>query len=202
MQGIVAYHVILTAYGFWLPNDPRGSWSKSVRSPDLFRVGGAVTPAGTRRSVAARPHDRLKRLAGKAALKREPVRFTGEQARAIVQGFGRRAKHGGAMIYALAIMPDHCHLLLSPPPIEITRFITQLKGAGTLSLKQAGLLPEAEQPGRTPPVWARRAWKVFCYSSQDVARCTRYINNNPIKAGLPRQTWRCITPYRERHNPS
>ena len=23
------YHVILAAYGFWLPNDPRGSWSDS-----------------------------------------------------------------------------------------------------------------------------------------------------------------------------
>lgn len=24
------YHLIMTAYGFWLPNDPRGSWSEFV----------------------------------------------------------------------------------------------------------------------------------------------------------------------------
>jgi hypothetical protein len=24
--GVIAYHVIITNYGFWLPNDPRGSW--------------------------------------------------------------------------------------------------------------------------------------------------------------------------------
>ena len=25
------YHLILPMYGFWLPNDPRGSWSEYVR---------------------------------------------------------------------------------------------------------------------------------------------------------------------------
>src|SRR4051812_39201122 len=29
---IVGYHVIFSAYGFWLPNDPRGSWSDFVGS--------------------------------------------------------------------------------------------------------------------------------------------------------------------------
>lgn len=29
---VLAYHVIFGAYGFWLPNDPRGSWSKFVAS--------------------------------------------------------------------------------------------------------------------------------------------------------------------------
>jgi len=27
---VIGFHVILTAYGFWLPNDPRGSWSEFV----------------------------------------------------------------------------------------------------------------------------------------------------------------------------
>ena len=34
-----AYHAVFTAYGFWLPNDPRGSWSDFVRSWELFRAG-------------------------------------------------------------------------------------------------------------------------------------------------------------------
>ena len=36
-MGVVAYHVIITNYGFWLPNDPRGSWS------DLVRLVGIVS---------------------------------------------------------------------------------------------------------------------------------------------------------------
>ena len=31
------YHLILPMYGFWLPNDPRGSWSDYVRSWELAR---------------------------------------------------------------------------------------------------------------------------------------------------------------------
>jgi hypothetical protein len=30
MAMILGYHVIFGAYGFWLPNDPRGSWSDFV----------------------------------------------------------------------------------------------------------------------------------------------------------------------------
>jgi len=29
---IVGYHVIFGMYGFWLPNDPSGSWSEFVGS--------------------------------------------------------------------------------------------------------------------------------------------------------------------------
>lgn len=36
---IHAYHFILSAYGFWLPNDPRGSWSDFVGAWELFRYG-------------------------------------------------------------------------------------------------------------------------------------------------------------------
>jgi hypothetical protein len=40
---IRGYHVIFGAYGFWLPNDPRGSWSEFVGSWELFRFGAATT---------------------------------------------------------------------------------------------------------------------------------------------------------------
>src|ERR671928_232003 len=52
-----AYHLIITAYGFWLPNDPRGSWSDFVRAWELVRFGKA-TKTDERRSLAHRPHDR------------------------------------------------------------------------------------------------------------------------------------------------
>ena len=37
---VIAYHLIWTAYGTWLPNDLRGSGSRGVGSP---RAGGAGT---------------------------------------------------------------------------------------------------------------------------------------------------------------
>lgn len=29
-------HIILSAYGFWLPNDPRGPWSDFVGAYELY----------------------------------------------------------------------------------------------------------------------------------------------------------------------
>ena len=48
---VLAYHVIFGAYGFWLPNDPRGSWSDFVGAWELLRFGKA-TKTTERRSVA------------------------------------------------------------------------------------------------------------------------------------------------------
>ncbi|HEY5314071.1 MAG TPA: hypothetical protein VIK18_16185 [Pirellulales bacterium] len=54
----IAYHIIFCAYGFWLPNDPRGSWSTFVGSKLLYRKFGPATKVTTRESLAHQPHDR------------------------------------------------------------------------------------------------------------------------------------------------
>jgi hypothetical protein len=36
---VIAYHLMWTAYGHWLPNDPRGSTSKTVTIPLLAELG-------------------------------------------------------------------------------------------------------------------------------------------------------------------
>ncbi len=82
---VLGYHVIFGAYGFWLPNDPRGSWSDFVESWDLFRYGPATTTTETR-SLAMAPHDRALRMQAKEALKYPAVQFTGLQALAIGPG--------------------------------------------------------------------------------------------------------------------
>ncbi len=63
-----AYHCIFGMYGFWLPNDPRGSWSDYVAAWELYRYGSA-TKTESRRSVAAATHDCQRRFAAKEALK-------------------------------------------------------------------------------------------------------------------------------------
>lgn len=78
-----AYHLVLTCYGFWLPNDPHGSWSDFVRSFELYRVGGSTTRVYTKASLAHKPHDRGERLKAKQALSRPAVMFNGRQARAV-----------------------------------------------------------------------------------------------------------------------
>ena len=77
---VIGYHVILSMYGFWLPNDPRGSWSDFVGSWELFRYGGGATKVNDRRSHAWDEHDRQFRREMKQHLKSPPVVLTGSQA--------------------------------------------------------------------------------------------------------------------------
>ena len=85
---IRAYHVVVTAYGFWLPNDPRGSWSDWIRQFDLIEFGRA-TKVTTRHSLAKVPHDQQLRQEAKRTLRYPPVAFNGRQALAIATGFKR-----------------------------------------------------------------------------------------------------------------
>ena len=36
---VIAYHLIWTAYGYWLPNDPRGSMSKTIACDVIAELG-------------------------------------------------------------------------------------------------------------------------------------------------------------------
>ena len=47
---IHGYHLILPMYGFWLPNDPRGSWSEFIRKWELACFGQS-TRTSERREV-------------------------------------------------------------------------------------------------------------------------------------------------------
>jgi hypothetical protein len=96
---ILGYHVIFTTYGFWLPNDPRGSWSDFVASWGLFRYGPA-TKTDARISVAKKPHDRQARLEAKTVLKYPAVEFDGEQARAVGLGIADKVRKGEYVVWA------------------------------------------------------------------------------------------------------
>ncbi len=89
---VIAHHIIFGMYGFWLPNDPRGSWSDFVGAWELYRYGRATKTASTH-SLARRSHDAALRLAAKKALRRSPAQLTGVQARSVARGFAlRRAR--------------------------------------------------------------------------------------------------------------
>src|SRR4051794_14660183 len=111
MRPVLGYHVIFSAYGFWLPNDPRESWSEFVGAWELFLAGGKATTTDETCSLAHRPHDRRRRLAAKRVLKLPPVRFTGVQARAVGRGFAGYAAESGLPVWACSILPEHVHLV-------------------------------------------------------------------------------------------
>ena len=82
---VIAYHAIWSAYGFWLPNEQRGSWSTEVWAPNLRQFGPA-TKTTERRSLANRPFDPALRREIRDALKHPPVRFSANRSTALRAG--------------------------------------------------------------------------------------------------------------------
>src|SRR4051812_22372010 len=163
---VLAYHIIFSAHGFWLPNDPRGSWSDFVRCWELF-LFGAATKTNERRSLARRSHDRALRLKAKSALKYAPVKFTGLQARAIATGFALAAREAGYVVYACSIMPDHVHMVVARCGRVAEKIAGHLKARATQELLKEGLHPFGHlttSADRVPPCWARKCWKVFVFN--------------------------------------
>jgi len=193
---VIGSHLILSAYGFWLPNDPRGSWSEFVGAWELVRFGRA-TKVHTVASVAAAPHDVAARRAAKAALRYSEVHFSGAQARAVGRGFAEFARKAGLSVWACSILPQHVHMVVARHTYEVEQAATLLKGEATRRLVHEGLHPLAAFQGddkRPPSPWSRGEWKVFLDSPADVRRAIEYVEANPEREGLPRQRWSFVKP--------
>jgi REP element-mobilizing transposase RayT len=114
------------------------------------------------------------------------------------RGFARFVQRSGITIWACSIMPDHVHLVVARHAYEIEQMANLLKGDASRQLLAEGLHPFAERRrpnGRLPSCWARNQWAVYLNSEEDILRAIRYVEENPVKAGLPPQQWRCVTPY-------
>jgi REP element-mobilizing transposase RayT len=181
---ILAYHVVFGTYGFWLPNDPRGSWSDFVASWELVQFGKA-TKTIERRSLAHVAHDRRLRDEAKRALKFSPVVFSGRQALAVAQGFDRARKESGYILHACSILFEHVHLVIG----RIERMVGHLKTRATQQLSATGLWSTDKRP-----VWGENVWKVFLDAPAEILAAVRYVEENPPKEGKPAQHWSFVVP--------
>ena len=193
-----AYHVVFSTYGFWLPNDPRGSWSDFVRSWEIARFGKA-SKVNTRRSLAHTPHDVRLRQRAKRALKYPAVVLAGVQARAVGHGFAIAVAKSGYCIHACSILPQHVHLVVARHRLPVEQIIAHLKGAATLRLIDEGRHPLKNcrtSRRSTPTPWSqRKGWVVYLSDKGDIRRAIRYVEENPIKEGKRRQTWSFVVPF-------
>jgi len=188
---ILGYHAIFSCYGFWLPNDPRGSWSDWIRKWEIFRYGPA-TKTSSRRSVAKRTHNHHERFNTKYALKYPPVKLTGLQARAVSRGFATAIEEAGYHLTACAIMPDHVHLVVLRDGRPIEQIVRHLKGRATRRLNAEHLTTASPSP------WAKKTgWVVYLNTPQDVRRAMRYVDDNPVREGFKPQRWRFVTAFDE-----
>ena len=195
---IHGYHLILPMYGFWLPNDPRGSWSQCVRRWELVRFGTS-TQSVERKSFEQLTDDQVrKRDAAKKKLKFPAVCLSGIQTASVGQGFATKIAISSYTVWACAILPEHTHLVIARHSHKIETIANMLKGAATREIKESNLHPLAgfEKPdGKIPPMWAGNQWKVYLDDEAAIDEAINYVELNPEKEGKPRQTWSFVTPF-------
>lgn len=196
---IHGYHVVLPHYGFWLPNDPRGSWSQFVARWELARFG-TTTRHCERRSLSqlsASEHARRNEI--RKSLLFPPVRLSGIQARSIAVGFSHQSRKSQYQVWACSILPEHTHLVLARHRYDVEQMTILLKGAATRQLVMDGIHPlkKYTKPGKRPPsVWARRLWKVYLESDEAIENAINYVIENPLKEQRPEQSWRFVSPFK------
>ena len=109
----------------------------------------------------------------KSALRFEPVRFTGEQALSVARGFARAVAESAYVVVACSILLEHVHMVVQRHANLAEKMIGHFKARATQQLIDDGLHPfvDYRRPdGRVPSVWARRGWKVFLDSVEDIER--------------------------------
>ena len=177
---ILAHHLILTGYGHWLPNDPRGSASTEVRRSALQDLGpmrtffeGWTTPEQIREFH----EDAAPRLA-------HPVLWLNEEqiqavAEAITDWIARR----GLTCYACAIMPEHTHLLMRVHRMKGHAMYHDVQGFSRRWMLGRALVPAGH------PVWSDDVCVIFKDTPNAVRVAIEYIRDNPPKHDMPPQEW-------------
>jgi REP element-mobilizing transposase RayT len=184
---IAGFHLMWTAYGWWLPNDPRGSSSREIRVERIAELG--ERHAGRKRIQPPSWIIRAFYEQARQALKHPLLLFNEEDRNLVAASFGRLLAAERYTCYACAIMPDHIHVLIRKHKHRGEAMMANLQRASKAALV------EANRRGVDHPVWGGPGWKVFLFTQDDMWRIVRYIEDNPRKGGLPDQHWDFVTPY-------
>lgn len=195
---ILSVHLCWGTYGFWLPNDPRGSGSKEVWAPELRPFGPATFVEDRAKSRGRVPHDRKLRSEAKKHLNYPAVLFDGLQARAVARGFAKLLKEVEIPCYACTVLPDHVHLVVGPSAIPAKVLCSRLKQHSTARLKDEAIHPFQhllDEEGEVPKCWQRGGWKVYLFEEARVRQTIRYVEDNPLKEGKKKQNWNFVTPF-------
>jgi REP element-mobilizing transposase RayT len=184
---VAGYHLIWTAYGWWLPNDPRGSSSHEIRSDVITNLG--ELHHGRKKVQPTSSDLRVFYENAKAVLKHALLVFDEKEINLIAQSFAKTIAEQRYTCYACAIMPDHVHMLIRKNKHQAEEMIVNLQKESRLALIDKKYRPEQH------PVWGGPGWKVFLENCEDFERTIRYIKDNPIKARRPAQWWDFVKPY-------
>lgn len=184
---VIGYHLVWTGYGWWLPNDPRGSMSTFIKC-DLIADLGELH-FGRKRVQPASHEIRTFYERATPRLKFAQVAFSPKDVDEIGLAFSREIETQRYTCYACAIMPDHIHILIRKHKHPAEEMIQNLQRASHLGLRESGRFDWEH------PIWGGPGWKVFLDRPEDIERTIGYVERNPVKIGQPVQRWDFVREY-------
>ena len=186
-MAVIAYHLIWTNYGTWLPNDPRGSGSRTVYTPVLAELGEAHL--GRKKVQPARSKVREFYAGAEPRLHLSVLRFDTVQRQMIGESFAETTSKHQYTCYACAILPDHVHLVIRKHRDPAEDIMDNFQCESSARMIESGMIPAGH------PVWTKGGWKVFLDAPEEVWPRIRYVEGNPMKEELARQVWPFVVAY-------
>lgn len=180
---VIAHHLIWTAYGTWLPNDPRGSGSREIISLQLATLGELHFGRKKVQPVGRVIREFYEKAAEKLLF--DVIRFNSQQIQIVAESLGEAIRNHRYTCYACAIMPDHIHLVIRKHQHLAEKMIENLQAATRLRLSRMRLI--------TPdhPLWTNGGWKRYLDSPHAVGSAIRYVDRNPRQ----KQCWPFVREY-------
>ncbi|MDY7108854.1 MAG: transposase [Planctomycetota bacterium] len=136
---VIGHHLVRTACGWWLPNDPRGSTSRTIRSDITAELGGlhygrkCMQPAGG--EIRAFYREAAKRL------KHDLLTFDAAERDFLGECSAQVIDEQRYTCYACAIMPDHIHILIRRHKHRAEDMINNFHDHSRLRFRAEGLRP-------------------------------------------------------------
>jgi len=184
---VIAHHIILTGYGHWLPNDPRGSMSRYLRKGELGEFGPIHFGRKPRQPSPGEIRDFYRQAEG--ALHSETIWFDAPERRAIGTALGRVMRESRLTCYACAVLRDHAHLVVRRHRLEGHAILRLLKDASREALRAKGLVAPSH------PVWSEDVYVAYKNSPQAVRAVVDYVRGNFVKHRIPAQDWGFVVAY-------
>ena len=153
MRDPTAYFITFRCYGTWLHGDQRGSVDRNHRGVgDAYR-GEEPGLESYERSL----------------LKGQAVTLVPAMRRVVEQTIWQSCEHYGWTLAAVAVLPDHVHVVLSAHEVTPETVMNRLKAWSTRRLREAGLLAQDTKP------WSRHGSTRYLWSDDDVEWAVEYV---------------------------